>query len=247
MTRSILGVDIGGSGMKAARVDVDNGCLLTSRHRIKTPKPAQPAAMVGVFEALRDHFDYTGPIGCTFPGVILDSAVVASAANLDDAWVGADASALFGTPATPVTMINDGDAAGIAEMTHGAGRGARGTVIMITIGTGLGTAVFSDGQLLPNTEFGPIEINGLDAELRASSRVIDDLGLTYLHWAPRFQIYLEALEALLWPSLFILGGGISKDFDVWGPLIDISTPIEVATTRNHAGIIGAAMVAAETR
>jgi polyphosphate glucokinase len=240
----ILGVDIGGSGMKAALVDLDAGEMATDRHRIKTPRPALPAAMAEVFAQLKDHFDYSGPIGCTFPGVIQNASVVKTAANLDPSWVGVDAAELFGTEDSPVTLMNDGDAAGLAEMEHGSGQGVDGTVVMITIGTGLGTAVFTDGRLVRNTEFGHIEINGLDAETRASSRVIDDFGLSFEQWAPRMQAYLETMEQLLWPDLFILGGGISKQFEEWSPLINVSTPVVAASGRNGAGIVGAAMAAA---
>lgn len=244
MTRDlILGVDIGGSGMKAALVDLDEGALASDRHRIDTPRPARPEAMADVFSQLKDHFDYTGPIGCTFPGVIQNSSIVKTAANLDPSWVDVDAAELFGTSDSPVTLINDGDAAGLAEMEHGAGQGIGGTVVMITIGTGLGTAVFTDGKLVANTEFGHIEINGLDAETRASSRVIDDFGLSFEQWAPRIQTYLETMEQLLWPNLFILGGGISKQFEEWSPLISIATPVVAASGRNGAGIVGAAMAA----
>lgn len=230
--------------MKAALVDLDQGVMATKRHRIKTPRPAMPGAMADVFGQLKDHFDYSGPIGCTFPGVIQNASVVKTAANLDASWVGVDAAELFGSKDSPVTLMNDGDAAGLAEMEHGIGNGVDGTVVMITIGTGLGTAVFTDGKLVRNTEFGHIEINGLDAETRASSRVIDDFGLSFEQWAPRMQVYLETMEQLLWPNLFILGGGISKQFEEWSPLIDISTPMVAASGRNGAGIVGAAMAAA---
>lgn len=230
--------------MKAALVDVDKGALVSDRQRIKTPKPATPEAMAAVFGKLRDHFDYCGPIGCAFPGVVRDGTIL-TAANLDSSWVGVNAAALFGDAETPVTMLNDGDAAGLAEMRHGAGVDMPGTVVMITIGTGLGSAVFTDGVLVPNTEFGHIEINGFDAESRASSRVVDDFGLSFGQWAPRIERYLQELEQLMWPSLFILGGGISKDFETWGPMLDIDTPIRPAVLRNQAGIVGAAMRAAE--
>ncbi|MEM7093012.1 MAG: ROK family protein [Actinomycetota bacterium] len=245
--RAVLGVDIGGSGMKAALVDPIAGTRVSDRRRIRTPKPAVPTAMQTTFEELRDHFDYSGPIGCTFPGVIRAGTTVMTAANLDPSWVGVDAADLFGADHSPVTMINDGDAAGIAEMRHGAGVGVRGTVILVTIGTGLGTAVFTDGVLVANTELGHVELGGEDAEKRASSRVIDDEGLSFTDWAPRFEAYLHHIEQLFWPELFILGGGISKDFDRWSPMISIDTPVVPAALRNHAGIIGAAIVAAANR
>lgn len=245
MTNTILGVDIGGSGMKAALVDPIAGEMVTKRHRIETPRPAAPDAMADVFGRLRDHFDYDGPIGCTFPGVIQRRAVVKTAANLDSSWVGVDAADLFSTPASRVQLVNDADAAGIAEMHHGAGRGVDGTVVLITIGTGLGTAVFTDGVLVANTELGHIEVDGVDAETRASSRVIDDEDLSFEEWAPRFQRYLRSLEDLLWPERIILGGGISKQFDVWRPLLDVRSELVAAELRNNAGIVGAAMLVAQ--
>lgn len=244
MSEHILGVDIGGSGMKAALVDVQSGTMASDRRRIKTPKPARPDAMADVFAELVDHFGYSGPIGCTFPGVIQNQAIVRTAANLDPSWVGVDAAELFSTDACPVTMMNDGDAAGLAEMAHGAGRGVDGTVVLVTIGTGLGTAVFTDGVLVRNTEFGHVEINGFNAETRASSRVIDEFGLSFTQWAPRMERYLQELEKLLWPDLFILGGGISKEFDRWSPKISIDTPMVAAELRNGAGIVGAGLAVA---
>lgn len=240
MADHILGVDIGGSGMKAALVDVAAGAMASDRRRIKTPKPADPQAMAEVFGQLIDHFGYTGPIGCTFPGVV-QGGVVRTAANLDPSWVGLNAAELFGRPDCPVTVMNDGDAAGLAEMAHGAGQGVSGTVVLITIGTGLGSAVFTDGELVRNTEFGHVEINGFNAETRASSRVIDEFGLSFTQWAPRIERFLQELEKLLWPDLFILGGGISKEFDRWSPKISIDTPMVPAELRNHAGIVGAAL------
>lgn len=241
MSDHLLGVDIGGSGMKAALVDLETGVLASSRRRIPTPRPAVPDAMADVFAQLREHFAYDGPIGCTFPGVIAKHSVVRTAANLDPSWVGVDAAALFSTDTAPVTMMNDADAAGIAEMRHGAGRGVDGTVVIITIGTGLGTAVFTDGHLVRNTELGHLEIDGVDAETRASGRVLD-AGLSFREWAPRFNRYLATVHALLWPDLIILGGGISKEFDRWSRLLSVDVPIVAAELRNHAGIVGAAMM-----
>lgn len=229
--------------MKAALVDLDAGKLASNRRRIPTPRPAEPVAMAEVFHELREHFSYEGPIGCTFPGVIERSATVRTAANLDGAWVGVDARALLSVEHAPVTVINDADAAGIAEMCHGAGRGVDGTVVVITIGTGLGTAVFTDGHLVRNTEFGHIEIDGVDAETRAAGRLIDG-GLSFREWAPRFDRYLETIRDLLWPDLVILGGGVSKEFDRWGEMLRVDVPVKPAQLRNHAGIVGAAMTVA---
>ena len=241
MSEHLLGVDIGGSGMKAALVDLEAGNLAGNRRRIPTPRPAVPEAMADVFAQLREYFSYEGPIGCTFPGVIQQSAIVRTAANLDPSWVGVAAATLFSSDRAPVTLVNDADAAGLAEMRHGAGKGVDGTVVIITIGTGLGTAVFTDGHLVRNTELGHIEIDGVDAETRASGRVIDE-GLSFREWAPRFDRYLETIRQLLWPDLVILGGGVSKEFDRWSELLSVDVPLVPAQLRNHAGIVGAAMI-----
>lgn len=245
MNQPILGIDIGGSGMKAGLVDLDRGEMLGERHRIATPQPATPDAMAPIVADLCDFFDYTGPVGCAFPGVIQAQSTVKTAANLDARWVDVNAADRFAMAGRPITMINDADAAGIAEVRYGAGRQADGTVILITIGTGLGSAIFTNGMLVPNTEFGHIELNGMKAETRASSRVIDDFGLSFEQWAPRIQAYLRHLEDLFWPDLLIVGGGISKDFDEWAPMVSIDTPLVPAELRNAAGIVGAALFAAE--
>lgn len=239
--QTVLGIDIGGSGMKAAEVAVDHGLLLAERVRIVTPQPATPDAMAAVIAELIDAHDWTGPVGCTFPGVIRNHAVVETAANLDDSWVGVDASALFGSADSPVTMINDADAAGLAEVRLREDTG--GVVFMLTIGTGLGTAVFNDGVLLPNTELGHIEIDGVDAEEQASNRIKKAQGLSTEEWAPRLERYLNTIEDLLSPDLFIIGGGISKYFDDFAPLLKTRARLEPARLRNHAGIVGAAMSA----
>jgi len=231
--------------MKAGLVDIEAGVMTGSRHRIATPKPATPNAMASVVDDLCAHFDYEGPVGCAFPGVIQARATVKTAVNLHADWVGVDAAERFSTSDRSVAMINDADAAGIAELRFGAGSGAEGTVIMITVGTGLGSAIFSNGVLVPNTELGHIELNGLNAETRASSRVIDDFGLSFEMWAPRIEAYLRHLEGLFWPDLIIIGGGISKDFDVWSPMVSIDTPMVPAALRNAAGIVGAALFASE--
>ncbi len=227
--------------MKAALVDVESGALLTDRFRIPTPQPATPPDMAIVFAQLVEHFEYTGPIGCTFPGVIRRQAAVETAANLDPAWVGVNAAELFGSAATPVTMINDADAAGLAEMRLGAGKDIDGVVFMLTIGTGFGTAIFLDGKLLPNVELGHIEIDGVDAEELATSRVKKALGLSTEDWAARLERYLHRIEDMVSPDLIIIGGGISKNFDEFAPLISTRTTMVPATLRNHAGIVGAAM------
>lgn len=239
----VLGVDIGGSGMKAAVVDAREGVLLTDRFRIKTPQPADPVSMGAVMYELVQNFGWVGPIGCTFPGVIRGHSVVETAANLDESWIGVDAAKLFGTPTTPVTMINDADAAGLAEIRLGAGRGVDGVVFMLTIGTGFGTAIFHDGKLLPNIELGHIEIDGVDAEELATSRAKKAQKLSTKVWAKRLERYLGRIEDILSPDLIIVGGGISRKFDEFASLISTRARLEPAELRNHAGIVGAAIAA----
>lgn len=242
MSELRLGVDIGGSGMKAAMVDVANGAMASDRRRIRTPESADPSAMAQVLRDLVDHFDWSGPLGCTFPGVIRRRSIIETAANLDHSWVGVDAAELFREACgSPVVMINDADAAGLAEMRVGAGVGAEGLVFMLTIGTGLGTALFNHGVLVPNTELGHIEIDGVDAELMASSRARENESLAFDVWAQRVEVYLGRIEDLLSPDLFIIGGGISKSFEDFAPMISTRAPMVPATLRNHAGIVGAAM------
>ena len=242
----MLGVDIGGSGIKGAPVQMPRGEQLRERFRIETPQPATPQAVALVFSRIVDHFAWTGPIGCAFPGVIRSQAVVETAANLDKSWIGVDAADLFGSDVAPVTMINDADAAGLAEMELGTGKGATGVVFMLTIGTGLGTAIFNNGVLLPNSELGHLEIDGFVAEHRASSRAMKAEGLSMAVWAKRLEHYLHRVEDLLSPDLFIIGGGISKDFDEFAPLISTRARLEPAVLRNGAGIVGAAMAAHRT-
>lgn len=229
--------------MKAALVDPVAGKMLTERFRIPTPQPATPEAMAAVFADLVSHFDWTGPIGCTFPGVVRGQAIIETAANLDPSWVGVNATELFSTPDVPVTMINDADAAGLAEMRVGAGKDRDGVVFMLTIGTGFGTAIFHRGVLLPNVELGHIEIDGVDAEETATSRVKKAEGLSIEEWAPLLERYLQTLEALVSPDVFIIGGGISKHFDAFAPLLSTRAELVPAQLRNHAGIVGAAMAA----
>lgn len=227
--------------MKAAVVDPAAGTMTTDRFRIPTPQPATPAAMATIFEQLVSQFAWNGRIGCTFPGVVRNHAVIETAANLDPSWIGVDAADLLGSPATPVVMVNDADAAGLAEMRVGAGKGRDGVVFMLTIGTGLGTAIFHDGRLLPNIELGHIELDGVDAEELATSRAKKDEGLSMQEWAPRLDRYVCTVEDLISPDLIIIGGGISKDFDEFAPLLNARCEVVPAVLRNHAGIVGAAM------
>jgi polyphosphate glucokinase len=240
----VLGVDIGGTGIKAAPVDVTTGTLAAERVKLATPHPAKPDAVAGTVQELVTGFGWKGPAGIAFPGVITDG-ITRTAANLDHAWVGLDARALFGkATGLQVSMINDADAAGLAEMKFGAGAGRRGTVLMLTFGTGIGSALFIDGILVPNTEFGHIEIRGKDAETRASEHAKELHNLTWEKWASRMDEYLAHIEALLSPRLFIIGGGISRKSDKFLPLLTgLTAQVVPAAMHNDAGIVGAAMAA----
>jgi len=240
----VLGIDIGGSGIKAAPVDVARGTFTADRVKVPTPRPAQPTAVAEAVKGLVTTFGWSGPVGVTFPGVVA-GGVTWTAANLDPAWIGLDARALF-SEATGLTlsMLNDADAAGLAEMKFGAGAGERGTVLLLTFGTGIGSALFIDGLLVPNTEFGHIEIHGKDAEERASERARELHDLSWDKWAGRVDEYLTHMEALVWPSLFIIGGGISRKADKFIPLLaSVRARIVPAKLHNDAGIVGAAMAA----
>jgi len=242
----ILGVDIGGTGIKGAPVDTETGQLLAERFRIPTPHPARPNAVADVVDEIARHFEYTGPAGITFPAIV-KKGVVYSAANVDESWIGTDAAALFQSHlGGEVTVVNDADAAGIAEMRFGAGRGRNGVVILLTFGTGIGSAIFLDGKLLPNSEFGHLPVRGKDAEKRASEKVRDDKGLSWEEWAERVSEYLEKMEQLFSPDLFIIGGGVSRKAAKFLPYLTSKTEvlIEAALMRNEAGIIGAACLAA---
>jgi polyphosphate glucokinase len=239
-----LGIDIGGTGIKAAPVDVATGTLLAERQKIPTPHPATLEAVTEVVREQASSFGWTGVIGATFPGVVTDGTI-RTAANVDGVWIGTNAAELLGKAiGTEVTVLNDADAAGIAEMTFGAGKGERGTVLMLTFGTGVGSALFSGGLLVPNTEFGHIEIRGKDAEKRASERGKQEHGWGWKEWAERVDEYLRHIEALLSPDLIIVGGGISKEAAKWVPLLTgIRAKIVPAALQNDAGIVGAAMAA----
>ncbi|MFJ1593037.1 polyphosphate--glucose phosphotransferase [Kitasatospora albolonga] len=241
----IFGVDIGGSGIKGAPVDLDRGDLARERHKVLTPQPATPQGVAGCVAEVVGHFDWSGPIGITFPGVVTDG-VTRTAANVDKGWIDTDAAALLGERVGgPVTILNDADAAGIAEMTFGAGRGRKGTVIMLTFGTGIGSALFVDGRLVPNTELGHLELHGHDAEKRASTKAKEDEDLSWQHWAHRVQKYLLHVEMLFSPELFIVGGGVSRKAEKFLPLIEkVRAEIVPAELQNNAGIVGAAMAAA---
>jgi len=242
MAMHVLGIDIGGSGIKAAPVDVTTGKLLADRQKIETPRPARPEAVRDVVKKLTTFFNWSGPVGITFPGVVTDG-VTRTAANLGPAWIGLDAATLFTRAiGNPVRVLNDADAAGVAEMTFGAGVGEKGTVLMLTFGTGIGSALFTQGILVPNTEFGHIEIRGRDAETRASEHAKELHDLSWDKWAGRVDEYMHHIEALLSPQLIIVGGGISKQADKWVPkLTGVRARIVPAMLLNEAGIVGAAM------
>jgi polyphosphate glucokinase len=240
----VLGIDIGGSGVKAAPVDTETGQLIAERQKLDTPHPATPDAVTAVVTDLVKAFSWTGQAGITFPGVVIDG-VIRTAANLDPSWIGTDGGRQFAAATgLAVTVLNDADAAGIAEMRFGAGKGEPGTVLMLTFGTGIGSALFIDGVLVPNTEFGHIQIRGKDAEQRASEHAREAAGLSWDHWAERVDEYLEHIEALLSPRLIIIGGGISKKSDKFLPkLTGLRGRVVPAAMLNDAGIAGAAIAA----
>lgn len=239
-----FGIDIGGSGIKGAPVDLTEGRLAADRHRIPTPNPSTPQAVGAVVRELLDYFCWDGPAGCTFPAVVKDG-VTHTAANVDESWIDCPADdVLSSLSGRDLQLINDADAAGIAEVRYGAAREVRGVVIVLTLGTGIGSAIFLDGRLLPNSEFGHLEIGGKAAECSASDRVRKDAKLDWSKWATRVEEYLRTMEDLFWPDLFVIGGGVSKRHKRFLPHIDIRTPVMPASLRNDAGIIGAALRAA---
>jgi polyphosphate glucokinase len=240
----VLGIDIGGSGIKGAPVDVTTGKLTKERFKVNTPRPALPDAVAEAVRTVAAEFSWSGRAGITFPGVVTNG-VIRTAVNLGPSWVGLDARAKFGSATgMQVEVLNDADAAGQAEMRFGAGVGEKGTVVMLTFGTGIGSALFTGGVLVPNTEFGHIEIRGKDAEKRASDRAREEHDLDWAHWAGRVDEYMSHLEALLWPDLFIVGGGVSRKSDKFLPLLDgLRARVVPATMHNDAGIVGAALAA----
>ena len=241
-----MGLDIGGSGMKAALVDTAAGKLVTERVRIPTPADRAPQSMAEVAAQLVARVAGEGTVGVGMPCVV-SGGTARTAANIDKAWIGTDTAALFsGATGRPCLVANDADVAGLAEMRHGAGRGHDGTVLLLTLGTGIGSALFVDGRLVPNTELGHIEVRGKEGERRAAPSVRQDKGLSWKRWAGLLDEYIDAVERLVWPDLIILGGGIAKDADRFVPLLSARAPVAVATFLNSAGIVGAAMFAAES-
>lgn len=239
----ILGIDVGGSGIKGAPVNISTGVLTAERFRIKTPPGAEPQAVARVITEIVNHFEWKGPVGIGFPGPI-KHGIVKLAANVSADWVGMNADE-FLTTATgcDVTVGNDADVAGLAEMSFGAGVGQQGTVVMITLGTGIGSAVFHGGVLIPNTEFGHLEIEGEDAEIRASDAARQREDLSWKKYARRLNRYLMRMEKLFWPDMFIIGGGISKDSDHYIPHLTVEAHVVPALFLNEAGIVGAALAA----
>lgn len=242
---AVLGIDIGGSGIKGAPVNLETGELLAERHRIPTPQPATPEAVANVIAQLVTHFDWKSHVGCTFPAVV-KNGVTYTAANVDQSWINADADSLFERKTgLQVHMLNDADAAGLAELQFGAGKGHEGLVMLLTFGTGIGSALMYHGVLVPNTELGHLEIRGKDAEHRASDRVREEKDLDWEKWGERVNEYLNRVEALFWPDLFIIGGGVSKKFDKFKGFLSTRAPIVPAMLLNDAGIVGAAFAAGE--
>ncbi len=240
-----FGVDIGGSGIKGGVVDLERGALAAERVRIPTPQPATPDAVCDVLARVLDQAGAPqGPFGLTLPAVVVDGEV-RTAANIDDAWIGTDVVALVEqhTGRRPV-VVNDADAAGIAEARYGAARDIAGTVLVLTLGTGIGSALLRDGRLVPNAELGHLEIDGELGEHRASDAAREREGLSWAQWAARLQRYLRHVDRLLWPDLIVLGGGVSKKSDKWLHLLDVRPPVRPAGLRNDAGMVGAALLAA---
>jgi polyphosphate glucokinase len=245
-----LGIDVGGSGIKGAPVDLAVGEMLTDRLRIPTPAKSTPKNVAAVVGEIFDNFKDTigdGPIGVTVPAVVTHGKT-RTAANIDKAWIDCEAEKIFEDElGREILLVNDADAAGIAEVQYGAAKGHPGLVILTTLGTGIGTAIVYRGVLVPNSELGHMEVDGKDAETRAASSVKDKEGLSYAEWAKRLQRYYETLEALLWPDLIVVGGGVSKNADKFIPKLKLKTEMVPAQLRNTAGIVGAAWLAADRR
>jgi polyphosphate glucokinase len=239
-----LGIDIGGTGIKGAPVDLTKGVLTKERFRIPTPQPAKPDAVADVVAQIVQHFSWKGPVGCTFPAIIKEG-VAHSAANVDKSWIGTDARAVFERKAgNHFAVVNDADAAGIAEMEFGAGKGHnRGVVIMVTLGTGIGSAIFLDGKLFPNAEIGHLEIDGVDAEQKASDRARESNEWSWKKWSKNVDKYLRHIEFLFSPDLIIIGGGVSKKAEKFIPRLNTKVKVVPAQMMNDAGIVGGALAA----
>lgn len=241
-----FGIDIGGSGIKGAVVDLSQGELESARIRIPTPQPATVDSVLDVAHEVIQQAGWDGPVGCTFPGIVR-RGVIGSAANVDDGWIGVSlAERLQERTGHPVSALNDADAAGLAEVRFGAGRGREGVVMVLTLGTGIGSALFVDGILVPNTELGHVELDGRDAESHAANSAREREELSYPEWAERLQRYFSHIESLFSPDLFIVGGGVSKKAHKFLPLLDLTTEIVPAQLLNESGIVGAAAAAAKS-
>ncbi|CDO10884.1 ROK family protein [Mycolicibacterium cosmeticum] len=239
-----FGVDVGGSGIKGGIVDLDTGTLIGERFKLPTPQPSTPEAVAKTVAAVVREFGWTGPLGVTYPGVVTNG-IVRTAANVDKGWIGTNAVEIISTElgGAAVTVLNDADAAGLAEERFGAGKDKSGVIVLLTFGTGIGSAVIHNGVLLPNTEFGHLEVGGKEAEHRAASSVKERKEWSYERWTQEVTKVLVAIENAIWPDLFIAGGGISRKADKWIPLLKNRTPVVAATLLNEAGIVGAAMAA----
>ena len=238
----VLGVDVGGSGVKGAIVDIEKGSLVSERIRIPTPQPATPQAVAETFAALVSAHQWQGPIGCGFPAA-MQHGVARTAANIDKSWIGQDAQAIFSAITNcPVTVINDADAAGYAEMRFGAGKNMQNkNVMIVTLGTGIGSALFCNGQLYPNTELGHLEMNGMEVEHFAASSIRKSEGLSWEEWGGRLNQVLQQYSALFWPDCLILGGGVSKKFHKFQKYLHCEAELLPAELLNNAGIVGAAV------
>ena len=241
-----FGVDVGGSGIKGGIVDLDTGELVGERFKVLTPQPATPEAVAAAVAEVVAHFDWAGPVGITLPGVVTEG-IMRTAANIDKAWIGTDVYELFSRHlgGRAVSVLNDADAAGMAEDAYGAGKGVDGVVMLLTFGTGIGSAILINGNLVPNTELGHMQVGKKEAEHQASSRIKEEKDWSYEKWTEMVSDVLKAYEALFWPKLFIAGGGISRKADKWIPLLTNKTPVVPATLQNTAGIVGAAMAVSQ--
>ncbi|MCV7423261.1 ROK family protein [Mycobacterium yunnanensis] len=239
-----FGVDVGGSGVKGGVVDLDTGQLIGERYKLATPQPSTPDAVAKTIAAVVEQFGWDGPLGVTYPGVVT-GGIVQTAANVDKGWIGVDAQEVIGAElgGRRVTVLNDADAAGLAEEKFGAGKDNTGVIVLLTFGTGIGSAVIHNGVLLPNTEFGHLEVGGKEAEHRAASSIKEAKDWSYERWTKEVTKVLVAIENAIWPDLFIAGGGISRKADKWIPLLGNRTPVVGAALQNEAGIVGAAMAA----
>jgi polyphosphate glucokinase len=241
-TQALIGVDVGGTGIKGARVELASGTA-TGRVRIPTPHPATPDAVADTIAKVVEQLDLPGPIGCTLPAVVV-GGTVRTAAHIDPSWIGTHAAALIGRAVDrPCTVLNDADAAGLAEARYGAARGRRGVVIVVTVGTGIGTALLNDGRLVPNSELGHVEVRGKVADSWASDSKRSEKKLSWAHWAERLDAYLAHLHSVLWPELIVIGGGVVKHTDEFLDAINPGCEVRVAELGNLAGIVGAALCA----